>query len=379
MTNLYNFMDGSDGLAGGMAVIGFAAYALAAWLAGMLRSPRCASPSRRGGGVSAAQLHPARVFLGDVGSIPLGFLAAALGIVGWRDDLAAVVPGARVRAVHRRCDRHAGARLMRGERVWQAHREHYYQRMVRMGLGHRAPRGSATRVMAVCAGRGASWPQPGARAAGARVRRRERAARQRRRVGRPALGALRARGKAREPAPVIVFAARRGRRRAGLDRRVLAALQLRYAAGVPAVMLELLPWVLGIYAASFLGSGLYRGLWRYASLPDLQRIAVAVGIGRSPCRPASLSCASGTGAAHRLRAHAAAADARDGRKPPRLPRWREGRLGPADRQAAGDAGAGARRRATRRRCCASSPRAGSGAWSACSTTTRASTAPRSPA
>ena len=29
-------------------------------------------------------------------------------------------------------------RLARGERVWQAHREHYYQRMVRMGLGHRS-------------------------------------------------------------------------------------------------------------------------------------------------------------------------------------------------------------------------------------------------
>jgi hypothetical protein len=34
ITNLYNFMDGSDGLAGGMAVIGFGTYGLAAWLAG---------------------------------------------------------------------------------------------------------------------------------------------------------------------------------------------------------------------------------------------------------------------------------------------------------------------------------------------------------
>src|SRR5678810_149518 len=34
ITNLYNFMDGSDGLAGGMALIGFAAYAFAAGLAG---------------------------------------------------------------------------------------------------------------------------------------------------------------------------------------------------------------------------------------------------------------------------------------------------------------------------------------------------------
>ena len=34
MANLYNFMDGSDGLAGAMTVVGFGAYAIAAWLAG---------------------------------------------------------------------------------------------------------------------------------------------------------------------------------------------------------------------------------------------------------------------------------------------------------------------------------------------------------
>jgi FlaA1/EpsC-like NDP-sugar epimerase len=45
-----------------------------------------------------------------------------------------------------------------------------------------------------------------------------------------------------------------------------------------ALMLELLPWVVGIHAAVFWVLGLYRGLWRYASLADLQRIAVAVGI-----------------------------------------------------------------------------------------------------
>jgi FlaA1/EpsC-like NDP-sugar epimerase len=46
----------------------------------------------------------------------------------------------------------------------------------------------------------------------------------------------------------------------------------------PQLMLNLLPWVLGIHAAVFLALRLYRGLWRYASLPDLQRIATAVGV-----------------------------------------------------------------------------------------------------
>src|SRR6185369_14255771 len=64
-TNLYNFMDGSDGLAGGMAVFGFGAYAWAAQQAGH-------APLAAGGAVIAAaslafllfNFHPARLFMG---------------------------------------------------------------------------------------------------------------------------------------------------------------------------------------------------------------------------------------------------------------------------------------------------------------------------
>jgi FlaA1/EpsC-like NDP-sugar epimerase len=63
----------------------------------------------------------------------------------------------------------------------------------------------------------------------------------------------------------------------------MAAFWLRFNLEIPqeyeALMLEWLPWVTLIYAVVFLLLGLYRGLWRYASLPDLQRILVAVGIG----------------------------------------------------------------------------------------------------
>lgn len=38
-----------------------------------------------------------------------------------------------------------------------------------------------------------------------------------------------------------------------------------------------LPWVVPLYGAVFYASGLYRGIWRYASLPDVQRIVLAVG------------------------------------------------------------------------------------------------------
>jgi len=153
MTNLYNFMDGADGLAGGMAVIGFAAYALAAGLAGeRALCAVCVALAAASAAFLAYNFHPARLFLGDVGSIPLGFLSGALGIIGWRNDVwplwfPALVFGpfiadATVTLLKR---------LIRGERVWRAHREHYYQRMVLMGLGHRGAALVLYSLMLVCA------------------------------------------------------------------------------------------------------------------------------------------------------------------------------------------------------------------------------------
>jgi FlaA1/EpsC-like NDP-sugar epimerase len=61
------------------------------------------------------------------------------------------------------------------------------------------------------------------------------------------------------------------------------AFWLRFNLEVPfafeRVMWTRLPWVLAIYAACFLAFGLYRGLWRFASLPDLRRILLAAGAG----------------------------------------------------------------------------------------------------
>ena len=58
------------------------------------------------------------------------------------------------------------------------------------------------------------------------------------------------------------------------------AYLFRFNFEIPAVYLaslkEILPWVVPIHAAAFLWFGLYRGLWHYASLPDLRRILLAV-------------------------------------------------------------------------------------------------------
>jgi FlaA1/EpsC-like NDP-sugar epimerase len=62
----------------------------------------------------------------------------------------------------------------------------------------------------------------------------------------------------------------------------MLAFWLRFNLDIPGefhdVMLARLPWVLGVHVAVFWTLGLYRGLWRYASVPDLQRILIAVGV-----------------------------------------------------------------------------------------------------
>lgn len=139
MTNLYNFMDGSDGLAGGMALFGFSSYGVAAWLGGnemfALLNFSVASAAV---GFLVFNFHPAKVFLGDAGSIPLGFLAATLGVWGWQSNywpfwfpllaFSPFVADATVTLLKR---------ARRGEKLSQAHRSHYYQRLVQMGWGHR--------------------------------------------------------------------------------------------------------------------------------------------------------------------------------------------------------------------------------------------------
>lgn len=85
VTNAYNMVDGLDGLAGGVGAIAAAAMAVGAWLAG---SPGAALSLVAVSGALTGFLfhnrHPARIFLGDAGSLPIGFLLAALGFIGFR-------------------------------------------------------------------------------------------------------------------------------------------------------------------------------------------------------------------------------------------------------------------------------------------------------
>lgn len=153
MTNLYNFMDGADGLAGGMAAIGFGTYAIAASLVGETDlAVACACIAAAAAAFLWFNFYPAKIFMGDVGSIPLGFLSAALGVLGLQRGVwpwwfppvvfAPFVIDASVTLARR---------LVCGEKVWRAHRSHYYQRLVRMGWAHRQVAAAEYALMGACA------------------------------------------------------------------------------------------------------------------------------------------------------------------------------------------------------------------------------------
>ena len=135
--NLFNFMDGIDGITGSETVSLGVGAALVAILGGL-----DAGLPLYGIAVAAAALgflwwnwQPARIFIGDVGSVPLGYLLAWLlfelaGCGLWAPALLLplyYLADATITLL---------SRVLRGERFWRAHRQHFYQRATEGGLSH---------------------------------------------------------------------------------------------------------------------------------------------------------------------------------------------------------------------------------------------------
>ena len=151
--NLFNFMDGADGLAGGMAVVGFGTMALA--LTGTPEPDASIMAAATAGaalGFLCLNLPPAKIFMGDSGSVPLGFLAAALGLYGWHCGAWSLAfPLLIFLPFWFDATSTLLIRTARGARPWEAHREHLYQLAVRSGLGHRRVALGAYLLMLGCA------------------------------------------------------------------------------------------------------------------------------------------------------------------------------------------------------------------------------------
>lgn len=137
LVNLWNFMDGSDGLAASQA----AAVALVAAVLTSAAAPAAAVLLVALAGACLGFLiwnwPPARIFMGDVGSYVIGYTLAAAALMtieaGAVPALAwLVLPGCFIADASLTL----AARVAAGERWYTAHRGHAYQRLMQLGWSH---------------------------------------------------------------------------------------------------------------------------------------------------------------------------------------------------------------------------------------------------
>ncbi len=146
LTNAFNFMDGIDGLAGTQAVTAGVGWLIVGKVSGF------DSASVLGGVLAFSSLgflvqnwYPAKVFMGDVGSAFLGFSFAVLPLIAEREQAktGSILPFLPLISISLvwlflfDTVLTFFRRLLKGEKVWQAHREHIYQKLIISGYTHR--------------------------------------------------------------------------------------------------------------------------------------------------------------------------------------------------------------------------------------------------
>ena len=138
LMNLFNFMDGSDGLASSQAVISFSLFAVAFALSGETAGAWLAVVAAGASfGFLCWNRPPASIFLGDSGSLLLGWCAGGLALAGsvsnsfsvWVSFI--IVSPFVIDATVTLC-----WRLVRGERWYTPHRSHAYQYLLRLHWSH---------------------------------------------------------------------------------------------------------------------------------------------------------------------------------------------------------------------------------------------------
>lgn len=138
LTNLYNFMDGSDGLAGAQALCSAGAGSFLLYLSGAeglaLVALMLAAASA---GFLIWNWPPAKIFMGDVGSGLLGFSFALLALAADQHDTVPLLLWALLLAVFLLDATFTlAARIWRKEPWYAAHRSHTYQRLIQAGCSH---------------------------------------------------------------------------------------------------------------------------------------------------------------------------------------------------------------------------------------------------
>jgi Fuc2NAc and GlcNAc transferase len=139
MTNLFNFMDGIDGIAASEAVFIATAGAWLGWRHGADSGTTMAMLALAGStaGFLIWNWPPARIFMGDVGSGFLGFSLAALAIAASRRGYVPIEAWVILGGIFL-VDSTLTLlrRIARGERWFESHRTHAYQHITRRSNGH---------------------------------------------------------------------------------------------------------------------------------------------------------------------------------------------------------------------------------------------------
>ena len=140
LTNLYNFMDGSDGLAASQGIVALLTFAAPCLLHAPDLAVMLGVLSAALAGFLLHNVSPARVFMGDALATSLGFLLGAVGLVAPRlaresaSPLIVLLAGspfifdATFTLIRR---------MVQGEAFWRAHRSHVYQSLLQLGWSHR--------------------------------------------------------------------------------------------------------------------------------------------------------------------------------------------------------------------------------------------------
>jgi UDP-N-acetylmuramyl pentapeptide phosphotransferase/UDP-N-acetylglucosamine-1-phosphate transferase len=139
MTNAFNFMDGSDGMAGLAAVVGGVALAAIGWQTGNhLPLVLSAFAAAAAGGFLVFNWPPARVFMGDVGSAFLGTFLAAIPLMYPEPDRGGVMLAAVLGLWPSIFDPLVSVcrRIAAGANPLVPHREFFFHRLIRSGASH---------------------------------------------------------------------------------------------------------------------------------------------------------------------------------------------------------------------------------------------------
>lgn len=152
MANLYNFMDGLDGLAASQTIIG--GISLAFWFYVLGDKPlavACVVLAASCYGFLMWNWSPAKIFMGDVGSISIGAFFGTLFIIGvTRYDLSIIsflglfgvfIADATITLM---------VRAWRREKIWLPHRQHFYQRLANAGYSHSRIALGGVMLMSIC-------------------------------------------------------------------------------------------------------------------------------------------------------------------------------------------------------------------------------------